>query len=171
MKRSNGWTQTHVAEKPFFLNIWFHEPHAPLAAPDEIVSQYGDLTDPAAIYSGTIDNTDRAIARLGQETGNRSVRSMTRLSSTRRITVAIATKEMAIFACWVKVLFLKEASAPQALFTGRMVSKVAVSKIRQLEPSMSLPTICGLVGIDQPKNVQLDGTDLSPLLKTDVEPV
>ena len=51
-------------DKPFFLNVWFHEPHAPLAAPDEIVSQYGDPKDPAAIYSGTIDNTDRAIARL-----------------------------------------------------------------------------------------------------------
>ncbi|MHC4539758.1 MAG: sulfatase-like hydrolase/transferase, partial [Planctomycetota bacterium] len=28
------------ADKPFFLNIWFHEPHAPIAAPDEIVSQH-----------------------------------------------------------------------------------------------------------------------------------
>ena len=48
-------------DKPFFLNIWFHKPHAPLAAPETIVSQYGELKDPAAIYSGTIDNTDRAV--------------------------------------------------------------------------------------------------------------
>ncbi len=51
-------------DKPFFQNIWFHEPHAPIAAPDEIVSRYGKRNDPAAIYSGTIDNTDRAITRL-----------------------------------------------------------------------------------------------------------
>ena len=51
-------------DQPFFLNFWFHEPHAPLAAPDEIVSQYGELKDPAALYSGTIENTDRAVARL-----------------------------------------------------------------------------------------------------------
>lgn len=50
--------------EPFFLNIWFHEPHAPIAAPAEIVSRYGKVDDPAAIYSGTIENTDRAIARL-----------------------------------------------------------------------------------------------------------
>ncbi|MEE2643150.1 MAG: sulfatase-like hydrolase/transferase, partial [Planctomycetota bacterium] len=56
--------EKRTMENPFFLNIWFHEPHAPLAAPDEIVSQYGGLTDPAAIYSATIDNTDRAIGRL-----------------------------------------------------------------------------------------------------------
>ncbi len=56
--------ETRDRDKPFFLNVWFHEPHAPIAAPDEIVSRYGNLNDPAAIYSGTIDNTDRAIARL-----------------------------------------------------------------------------------------------------------
>ena len=49
---------------PFFLNIWLHEPHAPIAAPDEIVSQYGNLDDPAEIYTGTVDHTDRAIKRL-----------------------------------------------------------------------------------------------------------
>lgn len=51
-------------KQPFFLNISFNEPHAVLAAPDEIVSEYGDLTDQAAIYSATIDNTDLAIGRL-----------------------------------------------------------------------------------------------------------
>ena len=56
--------ETRDAHKPFFLNIWFHEPHAPIAAPAEVVSHYGQLNDPAAVYSGTIDNTDRAIARL-----------------------------------------------------------------------------------------------------------
>ena len=52
------------AKEPFFINLWFNEPHAPIAAPEEIVSQYGALNDQAAIYSGTIDNTDRAIGRL-----------------------------------------------------------------------------------------------------------
>jgi len=56
--------QNRDSESPFFLNIWFNEPHDPLAAPDEIVSEYGELNDEEAIYSGTIDNTDRAIARL-----------------------------------------------------------------------------------------------------------
>ena len=29
------------ADAPFFINIWFNEPHAVIAAPDEIVSEYG----------------------------------------------------------------------------------------------------------------------------------
>ena len=64
MKRSNGWIITDIPRLPFFLNIWFHEPHAPIAAPNEIVSTYGELNNKAAIYSGTIDNTDRAIQRV-----------------------------------------------------------------------------------------------------------
>ena len=51
-------------DAPFFLNLWFHEPHAPIAAPDSIVTEYGKANDKAAVYSGTIDNTDRAISRL-----------------------------------------------------------------------------------------------------------
>ena len=39
-------------------------PRPVIAAPDEIVSQYGALDDQAAIYNGTIDNIDRAIGRL-----------------------------------------------------------------------------------------------------------
>src|SRR5699024_9932848 len=31
-------------EKPFFLNSWFHEPHAPVAAPPEIVKKHEDKT-------------------------------------------------------------------------------------------------------------------------------
>jgi arylsulfatase A len=59
------WLDNHRHPKaPFFLNLWFHEPHAPIAAPDEIVSTYGELKDRAAVYSGTIDNTDRAISRV-----------------------------------------------------------------------------------------------------------
>ena len=59
------WLETRDhPEQPFFLNIWFNEPHAKIAAPNDIVSIYGDLKDEAAIYSATIDNTDRAIGRL-----------------------------------------------------------------------------------------------------------
>ncbi|MEM6916051.1 MAG: sulfatase-like hydrolase/transferase, partial [Verrucomicrobiota bacterium] len=54
---------------PFFLNVWFHEPHSPIAAPDEIVAEYGAVDQKnkrrsPAVYSGTIDNTDRAIGKL-----------------------------------------------------------------------------------------------------------
>jgi arylsulfatase A len=72
------WLEDHLHPKaPFFLNLWFHEPHAPIAAPDEIVSTYGELKDKAAIYSGTIDNTDRAISRVVEKLNQMGVREDT----------------------------------------------------------------------------------------------
>lgn len=58
------WLDNHrKKDAPFFLNIWFHEPHAPIAAPDEINNLY-EGSAKSKVYSGTIDNTDRAIGRL-----------------------------------------------------------------------------------------------------------
>lgn len=59
-----NWMKQRDASGPFFANVWFHEPHAPIAAPDDIVGSYGNLNDKAAICSGTIDNEDRAVGRL-----------------------------------------------------------------------------------------------------------
>ena len=38
------------ADEPFFLNLWFNEPHAVIAAPDEIVSRPGDTVRPVGMY-------------------------------------------------------------------------------------------------------------------------
>ena len=148
--------------EPFFLNIWFHEPHAPIAAPAEIVSRYGKLDDPAAIYSGTIDNTDRAIARLlarlkemgalentliiySSDNGSYREDRNGGLRGNKGANFEGGIRSPGIF-CW-----------PGGIPKGRI----------EHEPAGAvdlLPTICGLLGIDKPKGVHLDGSDLSPLL-------
>ena len=150
------------AEKPFFLNIWFHEPHAPLAAPDDIVSQYGDLNDPAAIYSGTIDNTDRAIARLLKklkDTGsleNTIIIYTSDHGSYRRIATVVCgpTRDHCS-----KVGFARPAS-----FTGQNASRVAGLKTHPRAQSISYPQSAGWWGSRNRKGVHLDGADLAPLL-------
>jgi arylsulfatase A len=150
------------AEKPFFLNIWFHEPHAPLAAPDKIVSQYGDLNDPAAIYSGTIDNTDRAIARL--------LKKLKQLNSLEN-TIIIYTSDHGSYRherngdLQAGKGSLMEGGTrtpgiihwPQGIKGGRTENTPAGA-------IDLLPTICGLAGIQEPDGVHLDGSDLTPLL-------
>ena len=154
-------------EKPFFLNIWFHEPHAPLAAPDEIVSQYGDLSDQSAIYSATIDNTDRAIARL--------VKKLEKIGSLDD-TIIIYTSDHGSYRHERNgdlrggkgSLFEGGIRTPGIIYwpDGIRGGRIESTPAGAIDV---LPTICGLVGIEQPKNVQLDGTDLSPLLKTDAK--
>ena len=150
------------ADEPFFLNLWFNEPHAPIAAPDEIVSQYGDLNDQAAIYSGTIDNTDRAIGRLvtrlkklGELDNTIIVYSSDNGSYRQERNGELRGKKGSQFEGGHRVpgIFYWKGGIPG----GRVEDEPAAAVDL-------LPTLCGLIGIDKPGGVHLDGSDLAPLL-------
>lgn len=56
------WLDGAQGSLPFFLNVWFHEPHAPVAAPAEFTERHKHTTLPA--YYGSIENMDANIGRL-----------------------------------------------------------------------------------------------------------
>ena len=157
------WLETKAnPDQPFFMNIWFNEPHATLAAPDEIVSIYGDLKDEEAIYSATIDNTDRAIGRLVTR-----LKKMGKLDNTLIIYSSdhgsyrtdrnggLKGNKGSNFQGGLRspgIFFWPDG------FKGGRVENAPSGSVDLL------PTICGLIGIDKPKDVHLDGADLSPLL-------
>ncbi len=154
--------ERHDSDKPFFLNVWFHEPHAPLAAPDEIVSDYGKLNDPAAIYSGTIDNTDRAIARL--------LKKLEQVDAPENTLIVYSADNGSYRTDRVGHLRGTKGSnyeggirVPGIFYWPERIHKGHVEH----EPAGQvdlLPTVCSLLGIATPKGVHLDGSDLSPLL-------
>ena len=160
------WLDEHRDEEaPFFLNVWFHEPHAPIAAPDDVVDDYGELKDKAAIYSGTIDNTDRAIGRL-----------LAKLAE-----VAPAEETLIIYA--------SDNGSYRDDRTGGLRGRKGVNwdggirvpgifswpetidaDVVSNEPAGIvdiLPTVCGLLDLEKPADVFLDGSDLAPLLTAD----
>jgi len=150
------------SEAPFFLNLWFHEPHDVIAAPDDIVSRYGDLKDQAAVYSGTIDNTDRAIARLLDKLKEVDLPENTLIfyasdnGSYRSDRVGnLRGKKGSNYEGGIRVPGIF--SWPGHITSGRVASTPA--GVVDL-----LPTICSLVGIDKPEGVHLDGSDISRLL-------
>lgn len=149
-------------DAPFFLNVWFHEPHAPIAAPDELVSNYGDLKDKGAVYSGTIDNEDRAVKRLlaklaeiappeetlivyASDNGSYRKDRVGELRGQKGVNWEGGIRVPGIW-CW-----------PGHIPGGR-VENTPGGVID------TLPTVCGLLGIEKPAGVHLDGSDLSPLL-------
>ena len=149
-------------ESPFFLNVWFQEPHAPIAAPDEIVSKYGNVNDPAAIYSGTIENTDRAIGRLLKK-----LKVMGELENTLIVYASdhgsyrperngdLRGAKGSNFEGGLKV--------PGIFFWPKAIQGGQI----QAEPAGLvdlLPTICGLLHINPPKGIHLDGSNLAPIL-------
>ncbi len=158
------WLDQHrKADAPFFLNIWFHEPHAPIAAPDEIVSEYGKLRDKGAVYSGTVDNTDRAIGRLlaklkqiadpkntliiyGSDNGSYRDDRTGGLRGRKGMNWEGGIRVPGIFNWPGVILENRVTNAPAGLVDV-------------------LPTVCGLLNLEKPKGVHLDGSDLSSLLK------
>ncbi|MEM7395368.1 MAG: sulfatase-like hydrolase/transferase, partial [Verrucomicrobiota bacterium] len=156
-----GWMEKR-RDKPFFLNIWFHEPHAPIAAPDDIVLEYGNLNDAGAIYSGTIDNTDRAVERL--------LEKLKDLGLERKTLVIYSSDNGSYRKDRVGPLRdIKGSNYEGGIrvpgffsWPGRIPARRVVNEPAGLIDV--LPTVCGLLGIDPPKDVRLDGADLSPLL-------
>jgi len=149
-------------DAPFFLNIWFHEPHAPIAAPEQIVKDYGKLQDKSAVYSGTIDNTDRAIARLVNKLGEVDDPENTLIiyasdngSYRDDRTGGLRGRKGVNWEGGIRVpgIFYWPGTIPAGAVSAEPAGLVDV-----------LPTVCGLLGIDKPHAVHLDGSDLSPLL-------
>ncbi|MCB1224612.1 MAG: sulfatase-like hydrolase/transferase [Verrucomicrobiales bacterium] len=150
--------------KPFFLNIWFHEPHAKIAAPEDIVSEYGKPKDQGAVYSATIDNEDRAVARL--------LAKLKQVAPVEDTLIVYASDNGSYRDDRVGHLRGKKGVNweggirvpgiwhwPGHLPAGR-VDDTPAGVID------TLPTVCGLLGIDKPQGVHLDGSDLSPLLRS-----
>jgi arylsulfatase A-like enzyme len=55
--------QSVAAAKPFFLNLWIHEPHTPFYPQPEFMQQFAALDEPEQIYAATLAHAD---ARIGQ---------------------------------------------------------------------------------------------------------
>lgn len=149
-------------EKPFFLNVWFHEPHAPLAAPEDIVKVYGEANDPAALYSATIDNTDRAIARL--------LAKLEQLGISEN-TVIIYTSDHGSYRqerngnlSAGKGSLLEGGIRTPGIFYWPAGIKGGQVQDTPGAAMDILPTICGIANVKIPEGLHIDGTDLRPLL-------
>ncbi|MEX0794716.1 MAG: sulfatase-like hydrolase/transferase [Pirellulaceae bacterium] len=158
------WLDEHrPADQPFFLNVWFHEPHAPIAAPDEIVSEYGKLNDRAAIYSGTIDNEDRAIGRL--------LAKLREVAPPEETIIIYASDNGSYRRDRVGELRgSKGTNWEGGIRVPGIVSwpgKIEAGKVNSTPVGLVdlLPTVCGLLDLETPSGVHLDGADLSPILR------
>jgi len=163
------WLDKHrKKDAPFFLNVWFHEPHAPIAAPADIVNLYPQKDKRGAIYSGTIDNTDRAIARL--------LKKLAAIDKPENTLIIYASDNGSYREDRTGVLRGRKGGNWEGgirvpgIFNwpGRIKEGVASSEPAGLVDV--LPTVCGLLGLDKPVDVHLDGSDLSSILTGKGEP-
>ena len=55
--------RSRAADKPFFVNLWIHEPHTPHYPKSEYLRQFAHLDEPQQIYAAVLAHAD---ARIGQ---------------------------------------------------------------------------------------------------------
>jgi len=157
-----NWMDNHRNKnKPFFLNIWFHEPHGPLAAPKNLSDQYAG-TETLKIYSGTIDNTDRALARLvkklsevapiedtliiySSDNGSKMKERVGELKGMKGTNWEGGIRVPGIFYWPGKIPAGKTVDTPAGLVDV-------------------LPTLCSLLDIEAPTDRHIDGSNIEPLL-------
>ncbi len=169
------WLDNHRdTSAPFFLNVWFHEPHQRIAAPAEQVAANqgpghtaglgGKQKKEAPLYSATIENSDRAVARLlkklsevappedtlviyASDNGSYMENRNGTLRGHKGVNWEGGLRVPGIF-CW-----------PGTIPAG----KVAHTPVGVVDV---LPTLCALLEIERPK-VHLDGADVSSVLLGD----
>ena len=165
-----SWLDKRESTEPFFLNVWFHEPHAPIAAPEEIVAEYGtpsngkkkNKKDLDAVYSATIDNTDRAIGRLIEKLKKLGVLKNTLIIYTSDNGSYLANRTGNLRG--IKGSNWEGGIRVPGIFSWP--GKIAPERTMESPGGIVdiLPTVCGLLGIPAPEGVHLDGIDLSPFL-------
>jgi len=149
-------------EQPFFLNIWFNEPHRKLASPPEMVANHPDLKPEEALYYANIENLDNAVGKLlntldqmelsdntmvlfTSDNGPWRTASAGYLRGKKSSLYEGGIREPGIFK-WPKFIQAGSRSDIPAGFVD------------------ILPTICGITESDLPAGRKLDGTSLLPLL-------
>lgn len=145
--------------KPFYLNVWFHEPHMRVAAPEEFRDRHLDTERPD--YYGCIENMDSAVARLLRELDSMGVSENT---------VVVFTSDNGSY--------MKGSNDPLTgrktqLWEGgirepgimRWPGRIKPGAVSDTPAGLVdlLPTVCDIAGVPLPKGTTIDGTSLRPL--------
>ena len=56
--------KSHKADKPFFINLWIHEPHTPFHVDPKLQKRFAMLGEKDAIYAATLFHADLRIGQL-----------------------------------------------------------------------------------------------------------
>ena len=157
------WFDQHYdAARPFFLYLPFHEPHAKIASPPELIAHYPDHDDKAAAYFANIENLDSAIGRVFRLIKDKGVGDNTLVvfisdngSYRMGSNGSLRGLKGEIYDGGMKVPGIMS-------FPGRIPGNRVLDTPIWFQDIF--PTVCGLTGATMPTDRPMDGVDLWPLL-------
>ena len=159
MDEALRWLDQRQPGQPFYLNIWFNEPHEKVAAPDSLVARHGSN----ATYYAAIENLDLALGRLlayldAQDLSRETIVIFTsdNGSQVRHSNGSLRGEKAFNFEGGLRVPFILR-------WPGEVPAGVV-----SLQPGAFpdvLPTLASLTGAALPADRVLDGTSLAPVLR------
>jgi len=158
------WLNNHRDnQKPFFLNVWFHEPHRKVAAPPDLLAKHPNRDD--AAYLACIENMDQAIGRILNELDEQSLaeNTLVMFASDNCIYHDGSNGGFRGAKSWVWEGGIRTPSImrwPGQISTGTTCETPA-SLIDVL------PTLCQISKTDIPSDRRLDGVSLVPLFQNE----
>jgi len=144
---------------PFYLNVWFHEPHSQVAAPEEYRKRHLHTKQPE--YYGCIENMDNAVGRLLEKLDAMGVRDNT---------VVVFTSDNGSYVNGSNdpltgrktQLWEGGIREPGIMRWPARIKKGAVTGTPAGLVDL-LPTVCDIAGVPAPRDRKIDGTSLTPL--------
>ena len=177
VRETLSWLNSRSSEHPFLCVLTFHEPHTPVASPEDLVAKYEPYeTIPGqAIYWANVAQVDRAVGELMDGLQQRADYENTIIVFTsdngpeewmrypgcnlqHGSVGPLRGHKLDVFEGGIRVPFI--VSWPSVVQAGRESSE-AVSSLDLL------PTLCRLAEADVPEGLVLDGCDISSHLIQD----
>ncbi|RLS70261.1 MAG: arylsulfatase, partial [Planctomycetota bacterium] len=174
-----GWLEkqkTNHPDDPFFLYLPFHEPHEPVASPQELVALYRDVafTEDQAQYFANVHNVDLAVGRLIESLERMQLRENTIIVFSSDNGPETLKRYKAGSRSWGRTGILRgmKLHTHDGGFhvAGIMNWPAGITEARVVSSAVSsldlLPTFSELAHAAVPADRKLDGISLVPLLKT-----
>ncbi|BAM03948.1 sulfatase [Phycisphaera mikurensis] len=168
--------QSHAGGKPFLLNLWFYDVHAPFQAKPKIVEKYRGKSDPRGLQESptmaamieTMDtNLGRVLDRLEElgiaedtiivywsDNGGNMYDQVDGTTPTNNTPLAYGKGHIGEGGIRVPVIIRWPGVAEGGAVSDALVNSIDV-----------YPTILEMAGLDKPASAQFDGKSLVPVLK------
>lgn len=146
-------------EKPFYMNVWFHEPHVVCAAPEKFTSRHSYRQD----YYGSIENMDAAIAKLMNYLKENGLddNTLVMFSSDN------GSQENYSNLPFIGEKCLNLEGGLKVPFIARWKNRIPAGKISTATGSFTdvLPTLAAITGAEMPDDRTIDGESLAAVFE------
>ena len=173
------WLDARDGDEPFFMDVWFHEPHLPIASPPDLIENYRPhaRTEDEAEYFANVANLDRAVGTLLDALDGRGLNENTVVVFTSdngpedRHRYAAAAKAFGSAGdLRGRKLWLYEGGVrvPGIIRWPGVEPRTDDTPVGAVD---LLPTLAAAAGVAVPEDRPLDGVDLRELLTAGAPPV